>query len=102
MVNLYVDYEDMLGKYQSCENCYEMHCIKQCLLSYTCLHTLNLLRFRKYLKCRKQVIDKNDEEYMLVGDFVPYNWDEDIKLLEDGPLLLNENVLAKYFKEIWG
>jgi hypothetical protein len=58
------------------------------------------MSFRKYLICRKQAIEKSDERYMLMGDFVPYDWDDDVKLVGEGPPLLNERVLAKYFKEL--
>lgn len=44
-----------------------------------------LLGLEKYLKFQKQVIDKNDEDDMFMGDFVPYSWDVDIKLLGDSP-----------------
>lgn len=37
---------------------------------------------------------------MLVGDFIPYNWDEDIKLVGDSPPLLEENVIAKYSEKL--
>jgi hypothetical protein len=59
-----------------------------------------LLWFRQYLKCRKQALDNFDDSYMLAGDYVPDDWDEDIKLVGDGPPLLNERVLARYYLEI--
>lgn len=30
----------------------------------------------------------------------PDDWNEDIKFWRDGPLLLNEKVLAKYYREL--
>lgn len=52
--------------------------------------------FIQYLRCQKHAINKCDENYMLVGDYVFFNWDEDIVPMGDSPPLLNEKVLAKY------
>lgn len=59
-----------------------------------------LLWFRQYLKCRKQALDNFDDGYMLAGNYVQDDWDEDNKLVGDGPPLLNEKVLARYYLEI--
>lgn len=101
MDNLCIHYEDMFGGYPSCYNCYEMHCTGQCLRWHPCFNTPKLMIFREYLKCRKRAIDENHEGYMLfVGDFIPDNWDEDFKLVGDGPPLFHEKVIAKYFEKL--
>lgn len=37
---------------------------------------------------------------MLAGNYISNDWDEDIILVRDGPSLLNEKVLAKYYYDL--
>lgn len=37
---------------------------------------------------------------MLVGNYISNDWDENIILVGDGPSLLNEKVLAKYYYDL--
>lgn len=46
------------------QHCYGMHYTEHCLHTRTDPHTVKLLGFIHYLKCRKEAIDKFDEHYM--------------------------------------
>lgn len=99
LASLYSDYRNMFEG-PRCDICQAMQCTGLCLYSCTEPSMSKLLKFRYYLKCRKQALDNFDESYMLVGDYVPDDWDEDITFSGDGPTYLNERVLAKYFTEL--
>lgn len=70
MINSNMNDKDLLVGDISCEIWYDRHYTAQCLYTRTDSLGANLMWLEQYLRYWKQAIDKSNESYMFVGDYI--------------------------------